>query len=145
MSKEDAQKRGIELFSSGYNCAQATLAALAPQFGMEEGAALKLSAAFGGGIARTGGLCGALSGALMALGLKRTPVEISPAIKNAAYARAKQLMDDFAAACGAVHCRDLTGCDLASAEGQARFAREGMHKSVCEKLVRTAISLVEEA
>ena len=145
MDIEQAQTSAVELFSAGYNCAQAAFVATAPEFGMDEASAIKVSAAFGGGIARSGNICGALSGALMALGLKRAPVETSPEIKAAVYARAQKLIAAFSERCGAVDCRDLSGCDLSTPEGAARFASRNVHKTVCENLVRTAIALVAEA
>lgn len=145
MDIERIRGRGVELFSSGYNCAQAAFCAWAPEFGLDEAAALKTASAFGGGIARTGNICGALSGALMALGMKRAPAESSPEIKAANYARAQALMAAFSERCGAVTCRDLTGCDLSTKEGSERFATLKLGKTLCVKLVETAVDLVAEA
>lgn len=66
MNKAD---RALELFSNNFNCSQAVLTAFAPDFGLDEKLALMLGTSFGGG-ARNGELCGAVSGALMVLGLK---------------------------------------------------------------------------
>jgi C_GCAxxG_C_C family probable redox protein len=145
MDIDKISARGEELFGSGYNCAQAVFAACAPEFGLAEDAALKTAAAFGGGIARSGNICGALSGALMALGMKRSPAEPGSEVKAANYARAQALMTAFGERCGARTCRDLTGCDLATAEGSALFASRGLGKTLCPKLVETAIALVAEA
>lgn len=51
-----------------YNCAQALLAAFAPDAGIPEADAVKITANFGSGM-KMGGTCGAVTGALMALGL----------------------------------------------------------------------------
>lgn len=139
------QQRGLELFGAGYNCAQATFAALAERFGLDEGQALRIAAAFGGGIARSGDICGALSGALMALGLNRGSVETSPEIKDAMYQRAKALIAAFSESCGATNCRDLLGFDLSTPEGAALAATRNTHKTICENLVKTAIALAAEA
>lgn len=57
----DTGDKALNFFrkGSGFNCAQAVLAAYASQFNFDAEAALKVAAAFGGGIARTGGNCGA--------------------------------------------------------------------------------------
>ena len=61
-----AEKAGL-LFDGGYNCAQAVLQATT---GRDDPELLKMAEAFGGGIGRSGCLCGAVTGGVMALGLK---------------------------------------------------------------------------
>ena len=70
-----------EYFESGCNCSQAVLLAFAPDCGLERDTALALASSFGGGFGRMRELCGALSGAGMALGLLRgyTGLEDKPA------------------------------------------------------------------
>lgn len=53
----------------GKNCSQAVLMAYADQLGLTDEAAFSLAAGFGGGIARNGEVCGAVSGAVMVLGM----------------------------------------------------------------------------
>lgn len=55
------------LFASGLNCAQAVLQATA---GVDDPALMAIAKAFGGGIGNSKCLCGAISGGVMALGLK---------------------------------------------------------------------------
>jgi len=145
MDIRTCQERGLELFNAGYNCAQACFVAIAPDLGMDELQAIKLCAGLGGGIARTGNTCGALTGALLALGLKRAGCETSPKIKNDFYLRSQALISAFTQKCGAVNCRDLLGCDLSTAEGSAEAKERNVHKTVCVNLVKTAIALVAEA
>jgi len=59
------------VFSQHYNCSQSVFSAFAEQLGMDQETALKLASPFGGGVARRGEICGAVSGALLALGLAR--------------------------------------------------------------------------
>ncbi len=138
------QERGAQLFASGYNCAQSTCAALAPEFCADEATALKAAAMFGGGVARTGGLCGAVSGALMALGFKYATEETSGEIKAALYERGRAFMEAFEKENGSTVCRDLIGCDLSTAEGRASSAARNTHVLICSKLVRNAIVLALE-
>jgi C_GCAxxG_C_C family probable redox protein len=60
-----------ERFAQQYSCSQAVFSAFAPQFGISDEQAIKLASPFGGGMARQGQVCGAVSGALMAIGLAR--------------------------------------------------------------------------
>ncbi len=63
-------ERAIAYFKEGFNCSQAVFAAFAPQSGLEREMALRIAGTFGGGMGRLGEVCGAVTGALMALGLQ---------------------------------------------------------------------------
>jgi C_GCAxxG_C_C family probable redox protein len=58
------------LFSQGFNCAQAVAAAFCDKLGLNLKAALRLSSPFGGGMARMREVCGAVTGIFMVVGMK---------------------------------------------------------------------------
>ena len=60
--------KALEYHLNGYNCAQSVLAACRDYYDIDEKTALAISAGFGGGV-RSGEICGAISGAVMAAGL----------------------------------------------------------------------------
>ena len=60
-----------QYFLQGYNCSQSVLLAFCDDLGFDEQTALMLASPFGGGMGRLREVCGTLSGAYMALGLKR--------------------------------------------------------------------------
>ena len=64
----EIREEATKLHESGFNCAQSVLCACGKYTGLDDKTALALSAGFGGG-ARCGEICGALSGAIMVLGL----------------------------------------------------------------------------
>lgn len=64
----DIREKALYWHKKGYNCAQAVLAACSELTGLDERTALAISAGFGGGL-RSGEVCGAISGAVMALGM----------------------------------------------------------------------------
>ena len=68
MSSEKVEKAAA-YFENGFCCSQAVFTTFATEYGMDEALALKIATQFGGG-ARKGEMCGSVSGALMALGLK---------------------------------------------------------------------------
>ena len=70
MSKIARIQYAISLHDEGFSCAQAILASYCPKFGIEPEIGLKLGTAFLGGTAQDGQLCGAVTGALMIIGLK---------------------------------------------------------------------------
>ena len=79
-------------FSEGFSCSQSVLAAFAPEFGLDVDAALRVAAAFGGGMGRPGHPCGAVTGALMALGLRYGATVVDPAAKELTYAKARDFV-----------------------------------------------------
>ncbi len=64
------RKEAEALFSMGFNCAQAILASYGAELGVGKDIAFRLSSALGAGVARTGQVCGAVTWAIMVLGLR---------------------------------------------------------------------------
>ena len=71
------------------------MGAFTQELGLDEKTALKLSLPFGGGIGRLRETCGAVSGMLMALGLKYAQADASPEHKAQMYARVQELVRRF--------------------------------------------------
>jgi C_GCAxxG_C_C family probable redox protein len=134
----------VEFFLQGYNCSQAVLAAFAPDFGLSREHAFKLGGPFGGGMARCGDACGAVTGAMMVLGLAYSSAEVDPEAKACSYAAARRLFDEFRASHGSIVCRDLLGCDLGTEEGWEEAKARDTHHTVCPGLVRRAAEVVEQ-
>jgi C_GCAxxG_C_C family probable redox protein len=140
--KEVALKRFNE---QGGNCAQAVLAAFGPELGLEEKACLNLASCFGAGIGRLGVICGAATGACMALGLRHGPeMNEGPQGRDKLYGRVQEFSRRFRARFGSLDCATLTSCDLTSAEGRKSFADRGLHKGLCAGLVAGAVEILEE-
>jgi C_GCAxxG_C_C family probable redox protein len=137
-------ERAVGLFSQSYNCAQSVYAACATGGNLSETQRLAIAAPFGGGIARQGEVCGALTGALLTLGeaageaMAADPV----AARNALYERARELTTAFREAHGSILCRELTGCSLDTEAGQRIFKERGLHKNLCTGLVAFAAGQV---
>lgn len=143
--EKKASERALELFHEHYNCAQAVYAGSVKGNGMSEQQRIAVAAAFGGGMARRGEVCGALTGALMALGERQGANECDPtAFRATLYKESEELMDRFRAFGGAIHCRALTQCRLNTAEGQKQFKENNIHATVCDKLVAFAAEEVEK-
>lgn len=64
----DIKEKALSYHKTGFNCAQSVLAACNEYTGLDDSTALAISAGFGGGL-RSGEVCGAISGAVMTLGL----------------------------------------------------------------------------
>ncbi len=97
----------IRLHARGFNCAQSVLAALGKYTGLEEATALSISGGFGGGV-RCGEICGAASGAVMALGLAFPYANEEDAAAKARIAKLTMTFNRcFIEKFGCVRCQDL--------------------------------------
>lgn len=129
----------VEKFLSGYNCAQAVLYAYAPDLGLDAETALKLATGLGGGIGRYGETCGAVTGGVLALGLKFGRGERADrSAAELAHQKTGELMVAFEKVYGTCSCRKLLGgCDLRTSEGRERFKEQDLHHKVCVPCVRS--------
>lgn len=111
--------------------------------GMDNDLVPRIATPFGGGIGGTGSVCGALVGAVMAIGL-RYGRERSADRDTRAYALTQELCRRFEAVMGHVDCRELTGMDLSTREGAERFYASDAPRRVCMPAVGTAYDVVTE-
>lgn len=140
MNKTD---KALELFSNNFNCSQAVLTAFAPDFGLDEKLALMLGTSFGGG-ARNGEICGAVSGALMVLGLKYGHFDSADnEQKSRAYSIAVEYTKRYKEANGSIVCRDLLGYDLSKPDEMACIKEKGLFGEVCPKAIKSAVEILE--
>ncbi len=134
-----------DLFSNGYNCCQAVAAPFAAQFGLSDDLAFRIGAAFGGGMGRRGHVCGAVSGALMVIGMRYghfDPNDIES--KNRVYEISQRFLDRFENDHGSIYCRDLIGRDF-SFPGEYQLAhQEQRFDRYCPAFVEKAVCLLEE-
>jgi C_GCAxxG_C_C family probable redox protein len=132
-------------FDEGYNCAQSTLLAFLDTQSMDEATALKLSSVFGGGIAGTGHVCGAVTGSLMAIALKHgvnTPGDSKE--KEAVLDLSHQFIERFKTKNKSIMCCDLLGYNMGIDEERQIIKTQGLTKSICPQLVQDASEIVDE-
>lgn len=103
MNKQERIELALEKHKSHHNCCQCSLAALGDLTGMSGGDLYKLGAGFAGGMGDANGVCGALVGAVMALGGATNA-------KGTVF-KARELSQKFKEKCGAIICRELKGID----------------------------------
>ena len=133
------------LFLEGHNCAQAVLIACGRGFGLPAETAIKVAQAFGGGLGRTGNVCGAVSGALMAIGLARSIRDPKDAqSKQEANRLAQEFLSRFRVRHGSLLCRELLGCDLSTEDGRKKAHEEGLTKKACPPFVQGAAEIFAE-
>ncbi|MEN6307012.1 MAG: C-GCAxxG-C-C family protein [Anaerohalosphaeraceae bacterium] len=136
-------KLAVDLFNEGFSCSQAIVAAYADQYGLDRNQALKIAAGLGGGIGRTGSVCGAVTGAILILGLRFGATD--PKDKNAkfeAYKKVQLLNEEFKTRTGSLICRELLGFDFTTPEGGLRAKQPGAFEH-CPEFVQIAAEIME--
>jgi C_GCAxxG_C_C family probable redox protein len=132
-------------FEAGFNCAQSVLASFAPRYGLDRDMALRLGTPFGAGMARQGRTCGAVTGGLMAIGLRHGRVRTEDVeAKASAYALAQAFMMRFESAHGSLACRDLLGLDLANADADQLAEAEVLFVDRCPIFVQDVVRLLND-
>jgi C_GCAxxG_C_C family probable redox protein len=139
-----AAERAAAFFDADNNCAEAVLRTFAEDLEIEA-TVVPLATGFGGGMGRDGDVCGALSGAIMVLGLRFGRLEGDDReAKELCYEKVRLLRARFREACGALNCRDLVGVDLRTDEGRQKMQDEGLDISVCRRCVREVAHIAAE-
>jgi len=138
-------KEAKEVFESGFNCAQSVLFTHGKEFFKEDLTALKLASGFGAGISYRGEMCGAVSGALMTIGLHYGHSDSKDDLaKELTYMITKEFTDKFEKENGSVICNKLLKTEINTDEG-IEYAREnGLFEEVCPKLVESSSEILEE-
>ncbi len=143
---EQAPQRSLELFRSGFFCAESVLQAIAESQGIQSDLIPRIATGFCSGISRTGGMCGAVTGAIMGINLaagRNSPAESI----EVNYTLIQELISRFERQYGSVNCRQLIGCDLATEAGQQYFVENHLMDSClkyAEDATSMAISLIAE-
>jgi len=134
-----------EKFGSGYNCSQSVLSVFAEDFGMTKDCCLRLASPFGSGIARMQETCGAITGALMVIGLKYGKGEHGLEVDKAnAYKISLQLISKFKERHQSINCFELLdNLDINTPEGIAEIQKRKLFRCKCSKYVQDAVEIAE--
>ena len=133
------------VFNEGYSCAQAVCSAFAEDFGIEKEAALRLSCGLGGGMSHTGSTCGAVTGALMVIGMKYGMTEAgNPEAKAKTYAVANEFITEFLRRNHSVNCTDLLGHNLSAPNELALVKENNLLRVKCTRYVHDAGEILEK-
>ena len=136
--------KAVQYYENGYMCSQAVFAAFAEEFGITEKQAFQIGACFGGGMNK-GEVCGACTGALMVLGMKYGQFDLNDTASRAkGGAMAVKFLDEFEKRKGSYVCRDILGCDLKTDEGRSFARSNGLFRTLCPEMVRTAAEILTE-
>ena len=101
----------------------------------------RIAFGFAGGIGNTGAVCGAVAGAVMAIGLKLGGADtMDEGLRRLAVVQ--EFRRRFEAEMKDITCRGLTGADLSTEEGREQFMNSDIPLTVCFPAVGVAFRLV---
>lgn len=130
-----------EFKNKGFKCAESVIMALAKDQGIESDLLAKIGTVFSSGMAKTCGTCGALTGAMMGIGIalgRTTTSESADPSQDAT----RKLITDFEKEFGAKNCHQLLGCDIGTKEGQVFFKEHKQRlKKECTGYTRRAAEI----
>ncbi len=137
--------RATEHMANGLVCAESVLLATCEEFGIEvdERVIPKVAYAFAGGIGNTGSVCGAVAGAVMAIGLIKDRGKTMEEMMSV-FGLAAEFRKRFEAEMKTISCRELTGLDLMTSEGMEGLMGSDVPQKVCFPAVATAHRLAVE-
>jgi len=130
-------------FREGFSCSQSIFSAFTEQFGLPVETALKIAAPFGGGMARMGEICGAVSGAFMVIGLAHGHITVEDQeSKEETYRLVNEFVSQFKARNGSIKCRELIGYDMCTPEKLQQANESGVFDTVCPRLVKDSAEII---
>jgi C_GCAxxG_C_C family probable redox protein len=126
---DDVAQRSGDLFNQGLCCAESVLQAFAESRGIQSELIPKIATGLCAGIARSGDICGAVSGGVLAISLVTGRCNAKESREeNNRLVRA--FLSECEAKFGSTNCEKLIGCRLDTPEGQ-RFFNEHNLREKC--------------
>ncbi len=144
MKEANTKKQAVERFLKSKNCSQAILETYAPAMGMSVELARRVSAALAGGMGM-GAQCGAVTGALLVIGLKYGKTQdTDQKADQETFRRVEEFVKEFKARNKYLECSQLLGIDMSSSEGVQEAAQKGLFTKQCPKYLRSATEILDK-
>lgn len=123
----------ITRHDKGYNCAQAVACTYCDKVGVDEETMFRMTEALGLGMGGMLGTCGAVSGACVLAGMKRSTGNIeAPNSKAESYKLSREITQKFMEQNGSLTCKDLKGVET------------GKILRSCPDCIKDAAAIVEQ-
>lgn len=141
MKKEKVIDLAESYAAKRFLCSESVLLAVSDWLGIESELIPKIATGFGAGIGGCGSVCGAISGGIIALGLKfgRNDVK-EQAVRP--YWFGHELLERFEREYGHITCRELTECDFNTEAGRKKYAEQNMWETKCRQYIEGATAMV---
>ena len=138
--------RAVACHHEGFSCSQSVFTSLCEEFGMDRVSALKVAGGFGSGIGHSTETCGAITGAVMLIGLKHgkfVPGDTERSDEKC-YEVAQEFMKKFINEFGCFKCRDLLGADTNTEEGRQYVEDNDLYEVKCNVFIRRGAEIISE-
>ncbi|HZK09005.1 MAG TPA: C-GCAxxG-C-C family protein [Bacteroidales bacterium] len=130
-------------FAGELNCAQSVLSAYAEELELSRDELERMGAALGGGMGE-GEICGAVSAALLVLGLKLGHTQHTPEKKPELKAAAEDFRNQFLERFNSLKCSELIGLQIKNAPDRLQAHANNVFDNECAGFICAAIALVDK-
>jgi C_GCAxxG_C_C family probable redox protein len=130
-------ERGKRFFDSGFCCAESVLKAVAEEHNITSELIPRIATGLCGGVSRTCGTCGAVSGGILAINMILGRDNCDQSVEEN-YDAVREFLSQFVATFGSINCQQLTGCDLGTPEGMSSFEENNLHERCSEFVGKAA-------
>lgn len=142
MSKVDS---AVSTFKNDFSCSQAVLSAFSEELELDRETALKIATSFGGGMARMGKTCGAVTGAFMVIGLKYGRIKAEDEeTREKAYELVNEFVKKFQSRNSSIECKELLGYNINNPEEREIIYEKTLTNTLCPKFVEDAVKILEQ-
>ncbi|MDD3343817.1 MAG: C-GCAxxG-C-C family protein [Sulfurospirillaceae bacterium] len=127
--------KAVEYFNNGFLCSESVLMAITEAYEIESLHIPSIATAYGSGLSRTNGPCGALSGGIMALSLLNGRKDSSDDYASL-YKNVSRLQHSFNATFKTTECSKLLGFSLSDSDASEKFTNNQCKSNICNHCVR---------
>ncbi|MFX1566117.1 MAG: C-GCAxxG-C-C family protein [Promethearchaeota archaeon] len=142
LSKKEIMNQAKAFAEEGFLCSESICLALSKALNVRSNLIPRIATGFGAGIGRHGEICGALSGAILGLGLQlgrnhpsETPEGESP------YEYSHTMVNLFIAQFGHIRCKDILELDISCEEGLQKYREGKFWENKCQDIIQITTGL----
>ena len=139
-TRDETVERAAGYAEKGFLCSESVALALRDALGVKCDCIPRVATGFAAGVGRTGNLCGALTGAILGLGLalgRDTPT----AGDRPPHWYARRMAEVFEEAAGSLTCPGVLGLDIDDPEDYETYKERNTWATVCRGVIKTAAGL----
>ncbi|BBE31336.1 hypothetical protein OSSY52_14770 [Tepiditoga spiralis] len=124
----------VNYFNNGYTCSQAIVKTFKNEFNIDEKILEAISYGFGGGMGKSGNICGAVSGGIMVIGMRNMNEK-----KDIVYKKVNKFISEFKKINGETSCTKLLefSNELSEEEEKNKFK-----KKICTNCIKSTVELL---
>ncbi|MCB2197509.1 MAG: C-GCAxxG-C-C family protein [Bacteroidetes bacterium] len=143
---QDKKNKALSYFNNSFNCAQSVLTTFGPELGLGKDECLRIATAFGAGMGKQQHVCGAVSGALMVLGLKFGKALNDPeSNKENTYDKAAEFLKRFESKNESIYCKQLLQeLDMKKEKDLIKIHELGLFETDCINYIKQAVDITEQ-